>query len=408
MVTWDLYLGILVYFVSSLGGVAIVKFLNYYFCFSSWLILALLSRATWILALILACSLGSIFRVSFKQLGIYFVIALGLSVVESFNAISMSVVPGSLYALIKGTDVFWSMLLSWLVLGKRYATRQILGVAIVLLGIAAVFGMGPPVSTAKHLQATQQAMQAAHVHSSTMAAVLCLVAAFINSFIAVITEATLKQTLRAEQESLAAIATHTNNLQREPSKLALSNEYAMWTSLLSFVILTGSAVVSGQLSQLSTDTGDLSSCSAHMNFTTSAETNANDAKMATPAPPHFMLWIFSLILITCSRFAERLCKHWICVRDSAMTFSLVQAARRLTGVFALAALFGEAFPRSMVVGTGLAGMGFALHASAGVVAAASPKDSRRPDACKEQEYQLVSLPPTEMDPAESDDEDAKA
>ena len=39
----DLALGILAYFFSSLGGVAVVKVLNYRFCFTSWLILALLS-----------------------------------------------------------------------------------------------------------------------------------------------------------------------------------------------------------------------------------------------------------------------------------------------------------------------------------------------------------------------------
>ena len=96
---------------------------------------------------------------SLKQLGIDVLIAVGLSIVESLNV--MSVLSGTLYALIKGSDVVWSMLLSWCVLGKQYSRTQVPGVAVVLLGIAAVFGLGAPLSTAssRHQQATLAAMQ---------------------------------------------------------------------------------------------------------------------------------------------------------------------------------------------------------------------------------------------------------
>lgn len=394
MGTWDLYLGTLVYFVSSLGGVAIVKFLNYHFCFSSWLVLALLSRATWILALPLACLLlqgGEGFkrifieRLSRKQLGIYVVIAVGLAVVESFNAVSLSVVPGNLYALIKGSDVFWSMLLSWGVLGKTYTRTQVAGVTIVLLAIATVFGMGTPTaSNAAQQQATEQAMQAAHIPNATAAAALCLVAALLNSLIAVITEATLKQTLRAEQERLA-LTSCIRKQQLAPSKLALSNEYAMWTSFFAFVLLTSTAAMTGQVSQVLVETGRLS-CDED-------DSNRVDDGTFAPSRQSIILWTLSLLCVTVSRFAERLCKHWICVRDSAMTFSLVQAVRRLSGVFVLAALFGEAFPLSMVVGSMLASFGFALH----TYGALQLVDGHTSVGHKEGDYQLVSLSPAEVD-----------
>ena len=97
---------IAVYVASSLGGVAAVKFLNYTFCFSPFLLLAMLSRCTWVLALPLHAALhvraGRALRVpSRRQLAMYCAIGLGLSAIEAANALTMSVLPGSVYALIK-------------------------------------------------------------------------------------------------------------------------------------------------------------------------------------------------------------------------------------------------------------------------------------------------------------------
>jgi hypothetical protein len=106
---FGLLVGILTYFVSSLGGIAIVKFLNYFLCFRSWLLFALLSRSTWLLSCPLHGGLQRwedvSLRVTTRQLRLYFVIAFGLSMVELCNAFSMSILPGSWYALLKGSDV---------------------------------------------------------------------------------------------------------------------------------------------------------------------------------------------------------------------------------------------------------------------------------------------------------------
>jgi hypothetical protein len=44
-----------------------------------------------------------------------------------------------------------------------------------------------------------------------------------------------------------------------------------------------------------------------------------------------------------------------------MTFSIVQAARRLAGVYIIGILFGESFSVSMIVGSLCSGLGFVLH-----------------------------------------------
>eukprot|EP00977_Amphora_coffeiformis_P004643 scaffold1000_cov166-Amphora_coffeaeformis.AAC.33 len=405
MSVWDLVVAIIAYFVTSLGGVAIVKFLNYHFCFSSWLILALLSRAAWLFAVPLAVYLRGRERnggpsscclpiMSAKQLQIYVVVALGLSLVEVLNTMSMTVLPGSLYALIKGTDVVWSMILSRLVLHKSYSWYQVLAVIVIVVGIGAVV-MKPPKTTESHYEATEKAMQAAHVANSSMAAAMCLLGAFCNSLLSVITEATLKDTLRAEHERMLS---QTED-QQQPSKLVLSNEYAMWTSFFSFLLLIGTAVITGQFSGgLGTTNFEQLSCSDNY----MAHTPASDSNSRA----QWILLILSLTFVTLSRFAERLIKHWICVRDSAMTFSIVQAARRLLGVFVLAALFGEAFPGSMVAGSILAGMGFALHTWATLMKRDMDVNSTTPLTKEDRDYELVSLaPPTEIDELSEDEEE---
>ena len=65
-----------------------------------------------------------------------------------------------------------------------------------------------------------------------------------------------------------------------------------------------------------------------------------------------------LSLLTISRFGERICKHYICFIDSAVTFSIVQAARRLSAIYILAILFHEDFPSSLVIGSILCTIGF--------------------------------------------------
>ena len=365
--SWDLCAGIMAYVIASLGGVAMVKYLNYHdwpgICWtSSWLVVALLSRATWLLAWpVLAWQLrhvasdnvygictATIHRVTFVQLRIYLWVAVGLSIVEALNAISLTVLPGSLYALIKGTDVAWSMILSYLVLKKRYTAAQVGAVLVIFTGIAMVVGLGQSVVAPAHQDTTTQALKAAHLPNLAMAIFLCLLGAFCNALLSVITEAALKETLRAEQH---------RQQQEQQSKLLLSNEYAMWTSFLSFCLLGCFSAVTGDLSRLFSQIKG-KSC-AHVD--NDGGEIVDGTSEAIPPLPTTLFLILCLVSITISRFAERLCKHWICVRDSAMTFSIVQAARRLSGVFVFAALFAEAFTPSMLVGSLVAGTGFVWH-----------------------------------------------
>ena len=65
-------------------------------------------------------------------------------------------------------------------------------------------------------------------------------------------------------------------------------------------------------------------------------------------------------LLGLSRFLERLCKHWICICDSAVTFSIVQAARRVLGVYIIGFIFHEPFSQGLWIGSICSGIGFYL------------------------------------------------
>jgi multidrug transporter EmrE-like cation transporter len=242
--------GILVYFASSLGGIAIVKFLNYRFCFTSWLLLALLSRATWLLSLVLHITLQCfdkfksslpILQVSCYQLRLYLLIAIGLSVVELFNALSMSMLPGSLYMLLKGSDVGWSMALSYYLLDKRYSRKEVFAAMLIMTGVAMVFLLNDAPTDSSYSPDVDIDIENASYYPVTLssAAALCLCGAFLNALCAVGTEATLKRTLREEEHRLQEVELleQPPSTQAPPSKLLLSNAYSMWTSFFSFSLL---------------------------------------------------------------------------------------------------------------------------------------------------------------------------
>ena len=337
---WGLWLVTLIYFISSLGSIAIVKFLNYQLCFHSWVVVALLSCSTWILSCPLHYGLmlweDVTVGVTGKQLRLYFVIAIGLSLVELLNSLSMSVLPGSWYAFLKGSDVGFSMALSHWILEKSYHWGQIVGAGFVMGGIGMVFALG-------HMSLPSDDVQPV---SLTVAALLCLAGAYLNSACSVIVEATLKQTLHEEESRILSLQ---NVDHSAPSKILLANAYFMWTSLFSFLLLIIPAVVSGQLQGILQHADE--------------QAELCHADEATPPSKYVVTTVLigMLSLLTGSRFGERLSKHWICVADSAVTFHMVQAARRISAVFLLALLFDEALPSSMVLGSLCSAVGFGLH-----------------------------------------------
>ena len=319
-----------------------MKLLNYRYCFTSWTVLALLSRSTWVLSLLLHLFLQhrEQFRLSFSftQLKLYTSVAVGLSIVELFNSTSMSLLPGSLYMLLKGSDVGWSMTLSYVVLHKRYKIGQILAALLIMAGIGLVFVLS-------HQDGGEEGIPLSP-------SLLCLTGAFLNALCAVGTEALLKQTLQQEEQRL--LTQQQQQQQQPPSKLLLSNAYSMWTSFFSFLLLMIPISVKTILYNNHQETAE----QAHPLFAGCEDTTANNNTK------HAQVMIPMLLLLAClglSRFIERLSKHFICVVDSAMTFSIVQAARRLSGVYIIAILFGESFSAAMIGGSLVSSLGFALH-----------------------------------------------
>lgn len=340
-----LLLSIGLYVVSSLGGVALVKFLNYHYCFASWWILALLSRSTWTLSLLLHVILqyreNVVLRFSSRQVGWYLVVACGLAIVEGLNSFSMSYLPGSLYMLLKGSDVGWSMSLSYILLHKRYNAYQTLAASLIMLGVALVFVVHPT-TIREDVEST---------YSVASAALFCLLGAFLNALCSVAAEGMLKKTLQDEQERLLQLAQSAT-----PSKLMLSNAYSLWTSFFSFGLL----VIPVWVQEERTKNGVPSEPTHPLDCIQNATSYWDASKIQ-----HLSIGIATCLgLLGASRFVERLCKHFICVYDSAVTFSMAQAGRRWLGIYILSALFQEEFSPGMFLGSLVSGIGFVLHTRA--------------------------------------------
>lgn len=375
--------GIGVYFLSSLGGVSVVKFLNYRYCFTSWHILALVSRSTWMLSAVLNAVLrnreGVVSLVaSRRQLCLYGLVASGLALVEVFNSFSMSVLPGSLYMLLKGSDVGWSMTLSYFLLKKNscYGIAKIVAAALVMLGIGTVLVLDVREGSAYRSHQSGQALLQSAGMSMTSAALLCLVGALLNSLCSVGTEAVLKKTLREEQDRLICL----ESSSAPPSKLLLSNAYSMYTSLFSFGMLL-------PLSLLSTrdhnENEENESPSLYDNSTTTclnAMSSVDDSEYSSTRV--YIAIGTCLALLAVSRFLERLCKHFICVHASAVAFSMAQAARRWLGIYIVGLIFREDFANGMIAGSLISGAGFVLHGY----------DASRatPGECQQREYKKVA------------------
>lgn len=368
-----LLLGIGVYFLGSLGGVSVVKFLNYRYCFASWKIFALISRCTWMLSAALNVILrhreGVSVGPSRRQLCLYAVIALGLAVVEVFNSFSMSALPGSLYMLLKGSDVGWSMMLSYFLLRKEscYSVAKIAAAALVMLGIGTVLVLDVMEGNIQS-ESSQILLQSTGM-STTTASLLCLGGALLNSLCSVGTEAVLKKSLKEEQDRLCL-----ESSSAPPSKLLLSNAYSMYTSFFSFGILLPLSLFTGRDHYEKEDKRYLE---ASNSTTTCSDTSADDASTSTAA--HAIIGT-CLVLLAVSRFLERLCKHFICVHDSAVTFSMAQAARRWLGIYIVGLIFREDFARGMVWGSLISGAGFILHGC----------DARKAAGDERREYKKVA------------------
>lgn len=371
----------------------------------------MVSRSTWLLSLGLHRVLllrhhervTPAFWPSITQARIYGLVAVGLSVVEMFNSYSMSILPGSLYMMLKGSDVGWSMLLSYLCLPTSERTKakmgytwgQIVAVGLIMAGIAMVFLLddgsvvrrdaeqnehanhfdisemigAPPKTTAINGDPNAKPYSVSIIH----AAILCLVGAFLNAICSVGTEAMLKKTLQQEEDRLQ-LQLHRDHEDNDtpsnyelppfpsspPSKLFLSNTYSMWTSFFSFLLL-GIPVLWKERYLYNSSRHSASGLSSPSTPNTQAPTpiSANGNHGVTTL-------VICLVLLALSRFLERLAKYAICVYDSAVTFSIVQAARRWSGIYIVGILFYGyehlLISRGMVAGSLMSGLGFMLHA----------------------------------------------
>jgi len=251
--------------------------------------------------------------------------------------------------LLKGSDVGWSMILSYFMLKKScYSVTEMVAAALIMLGIGAVLVLDM-IDSSIHSQSSEVSNTGISVST---AAILCLGGALLNSLCSVVTEAVLKQILQEEQDRLCLQTQHSS---APPSKLLLSNAYSMYTSFFSFVLLLPLALFSRK---------DQNKENQYLSIDSNSTTICPDMMNEDDADPSVMVRLaigLCLTLLAISRFLERLCKHFICVYDSAVTFSMVQAARRWLGIFIVGFIFHEDFANGMIFGSLISGVGFALH-----------------------------------------------
>merc|ERR1711924_237773 len=126
--------------------------------------------------------------------------------------------------------------------------------------------------------------------------------------------------------------------------LLLSNAFSMYTSLIAFCILAVPFGFSGEI-HLWPDTP---TCEAN----TEAGAGGDYATAG-------LICVIAMVGVT--RFSERWAKYFICLRQSAFFFSIMQALRRCIAVFALAYLFDEVLSNAVCVGAGLTMVGFILY-----------------------------------------------
>lgn len=279
---------------------------------------------------------------SAKQALIYAVIALGLSAVEVCNVFSMIVLPASWYALMKGSDVAFSLILSRMLLHKRFPWEQNVAAACLFLGVAVAVAFGVPI-TSSHEEAAQAASKRTHISRNT-AAWLSLLAAFLGSLMTVVADGFLKKRLQDEESK--NVASGHGDVTPISSELLLSNFYSMSTTAFSFLVLVLPFLISDESRLLSS--GVLS-------------TSSNECAAGTHRQSSDVGFWSLVVLIGLTRFLEKNCKYYMTLRESAFFFSVVQSARRLIGVFVLAGFLGEHLSEGTYLGAALSILGFALY-----------------------------------------------
>eukprot|EP00747_Dinoflagellata_sp_TGD_P180302 gnl/TRDRNA2_/TRDRNA2_32535_c0_seq1.p1 gnl/TRDRNA2_/TRDRNA2_32535_c0~~gnl/TRDRNA2_/TRDRNA2_32535_c0_seq1.p1 ORF type:complete len:413 (+),score=52.82 gnl/TRDRNA2_/TRDRNA2_32535_c0_seq1:118-1356(+) len=356
----DVVIAVLAYVTSSLGAVGVVKCLNYHFCFSEPWFLAMACRSTFLLSLPLHLFLtwrNNVIRPGFstKRVFIYVTVGLALSAVEACNMLSMIMLPGSWYAMIKGSDVGFSLVLSRVLLKKNFPPLQNAAAVLLFLGVTVGAVFGVPVSS-EHMDATREASKETHL-SQEAAAWLSLFGTFLSALVTVLTDGFLKKRLKEEERSLLAstnIASVTNSANDRGSEasmqLLMSNAYSMNTTFVSFIVLGLPFGLSDEASRL--QLASVPSCQKNAGAPTSWSSSQ-------------VTFLTLIALVGLTRFAERILKYYMTLRESAFFFSVVQSFRRLIGVFVLAFCLGESLSTATCVGAGICMIGFILYLRGG-------------------------------------------
>ena len=345
------------YFACSWGGIISVKLLNYQLLIAWPLVLAVASRSTWTLSLALHLALRDAPAAKPAQCGTsscrwqkvlaYAMMGVGLAVSEVCNIVSMTVLPGSLYALLKGSDLSFNLLLSKLVLRKSFGAPQYAATVLVSAGVALNFfwQTGP---AEQHAQAVANAERQAGVAYGT-AVWMAVLAAFLNTLVTVCSERFLKPYLTPAQCSSKAVSglspPHTPSEAQSrcsaPEGLLLANQFGMYTSFACFVCLLATFMLDGARF----------SAPVHSAATSPALLSSGAVLLAFAA---------CISLLVLARFGERLVKYWMISIHSSFFFNTTQALRRTSGVFVLGLLFDEVLTWQMLSGAVLCAAGFSL------------------------------------------------
>lgn len=384
----------LIFIAAQTTGVIAIKCLNYVFCFSLFWVVAMSNAAAWVFALVFHLWLMFRYRVHLivpiRKAGIFFAVGAIQCVIEVCNGLSVTVLPGSAYTVIKSSELPSAILLSWLILKKTPSVNSIVAAALIVGGIALIFSLGPPEVAPAHSRSAAAALDSTHVSLMLAAAVGCL-ASFCGALNSIFIETVLKWELKATdlgEPHFGLARTDGQSKDSLHSSVAANNALLLYSRLSCFIILIAPAMMTGQLQRLP-DAGshcnEVDSLEKGLDIDMSRWSQWIATRLAQvfqdggkhmegfgrgsgPAitAPAITIIVLLLTFVAFRAFCGSLAQTVICARWSAVSFQFIQAANRLTTIVMVAWVYGELLPLSFLLGAFCCAAGFGVHLHSGL------------------------------------------
>eukprot|EP01114_Cavostelium_apophysatum_P020140 TRINITY_DN6669_c0_g1_i1.p1 TRINITY_DN6669_c0_g1~~TRINITY_DN6669_c0_g1_i1.p1 ORF type:complete len:443 (+),score=109.19 TRINITY_DN6669_c0_g1_i1:142-1470(+) len=307
-----LILVVILYIAASTASIAVIKFINNDEKIYLPVFTALLHKAMWPVHLIIfgvyAFKSKTYSKPSIADIGKYLVLGFLSGAVDIFGMYGLNKLQGSTYTILRSGDLVFSLLLSQIVLRKRftifhYIAGLLILAAVIINGVTCVLG-----------------------DSSSLVPLICtLVGCLFESINTILSDRLLKNTSR-------------RRMARKESNYLLITEGAFFINFFAFLFLLIPVFATREFTQYEDDIRNFHYF-------------------------HLKTWAFSLVIasVALSRFAVRITKYWIVEKRSAFTFSVLKPVRRVLSAILLIFFFSEGFTWPKLAGMGLTLLAFGIY-----------------------------------------------